>query len=264
MRAPRLLGACLAASVLAAAAPARAVSVYVNSALVTSYTANATVGGFKYRMSNGSFDLSLDSGADTGGPAGSFLQANLGSHSFLNGRSYDFQFQHVVGEGFVLRMTDSSPGGATTVLSWGTFSSLPGGTNAPTLNGVAPVAAFNSLSLSAVASAANRSVVLSNLAFSSGALSVADGSFGAGTTTSVSSPGTQLLVADVDLSQFSWTLSGRVTLNRVSTGGDDTVRLRIGAVDATVTIVPEPAPAALASLGLLGLALYSRRRLPRP
>jgi hypothetical protein len=208
MRAPRAIAFALAASLLAAAAPAAAVSVYVNSALVTSYTASSTEGGFKYRMSNGNFDLSLDRGTDTSGPAGSFVQANLGNHSFLNGRTYDFQFQHVAGEGFILRMTDTSPGGVTTVLSWGTFSTPPGGTNAATLNGIAPGAAFNSLSFSAEASSANRSVVLSNLAFSSGALSVADGAFTSGTTTNANSPGTQLLVADVDLAQFDWSSPG--------------------------------------------------------
>jgi hypothetical protein len=247
------------ASVVLGAGAASAASVYVNSPLVTSYAPNATVGGFKYRISNGNFDLSLDSGTDTSGPAGSFLSAGLGNHSFLNGAAYDFTLQHVASEGFIVTMTRVGGGGSAT-LSWGTFTVAPGGTNAATLNGVAPGVAFNSIGLQAVASAGNRSAVLSNLTFTSGSVPVADGVFGATTTTNGNSPQTQLVVADDDLSLSSWTLGGRITLSKVGTGGDESVKLRLTFVDAAVTIVPEPTTAALVAVGLLGLLVAGRPR----
>jgi hypothetical protein len=259
MRPLRTLCAALASVALGAGAASGA-SVYVNSPLVTSYAPNATVGGFKYRISNGSFDLSLDSGTDTSGPAGSFLSADLGNHSFLNGAAYDFTVQHVAGEGFVVTMTRVGGGGSAT-LSWGTFTLPPGGTNAATLNGVAPGAAFNSIGLQSVAGG-NRTAVLSNLSFGSGTVSVADGSFAATTTTNANSPLTQLVVADDDLALSNWTLAGRITLSKVGVGNDEAVKLRLTFVDAAVTIVPEPTTAALVSVGLLGLLAAGRPRHP--
>jgi hypothetical protein len=259
MRCPRVLIAAIFAAASLGAGAASAASVYVNSPLVTSYAANATVAGFTYRISNTSFDLSLDSGADTGGPAGSLVSANLGNHSFLNGSAYDFTLQHVAGQGFVVTMTRVGGGGSTT-LSWGTFTTPPGGTNAATLNGVAPGAVFNSISLQSVANGGNRSVVISNLSFTSGAVGVADGSFAGTTTTGANTPGSQLVVADADLALSSWTLSGRITLSKQGLGGDDTLKLRVGFVDATVTIVPEPTTAALVAIGLVGLVVAGRPR----
>jgi hypothetical protein len=259
MRPLRTLCAALASVALGAGA-ASAASVYVNSPLVTSYAPNATVGGFKYRISNTSFDLSLDGGTDTSGPAGSFLSAGLGTHSFLNGAAYDFTVQHIAGEGFVVTMTRVGGGGSAT-LSWGTFTLPPAGASAATLNGVAPGATFNSIGLQSVASGGNRSAVLSNLTFTSGTVSVADGSFGATTTTNANSPQTQLVVADDDLALSNWTLAGRITLSKVGVGNDEAVTLRLTFVDATVTIVPEPTTATLVAVGLLGLLVAGR---PRP
>lgn len=249
------------ASVAFGAVSASAASVYVNSPLVTSYAPNATVGGMKYRISNGNFDLSLDRGTDTSGPAGSFISAGLGNHSFLNGAAYDFTVQHVAGEGFIVTMTRVGVGSGAT-LSWGTFTAPPGGTTAATLNGIAPGAAFNAIGIESVASAGNRSAVLSNLSFASGTVPVADGSFAGTTTTNGNSPQTQLVVADDDLSLSSWTLAGRITLSRVGVGGDESVKLRLRFVDAAVTIVPEPATAALLAAGLLGLTAAGRPRRP--
>jgi len=259
MRSLRILLGALLASAALGAGPASAASVYVNSPLVTSYVANATVAGFKYRISNGSFDLSLDRGTDTSGPAGSFVSANLGDHSFLNGSAYDFTLQHVAGEGFIVTMTRVGGGGGAT-LSWGTFTTPPGGTTAATLNGVAPGALFNSISLQSIASGGNRSAVISNLTFTSGTVAVADGSFAGSTTTNATSPATQLVVADSNLALSSWTLSGRITLSKQGTGGDEGVKLRVGFVDATVTIIPEPTTAALVAVGLLGLVVAGRPR----
>jgi hypothetical protein len=247
-----LAGLCLDAGAASAA------SIYVNSPLVTSYATNATVGGFKFRISNGSFDLSLDAGSDTSGGAGSFVSANLGNHSFLNGAAYDFALQHVAGEGLILTMT--RVGGGSVTLSWGTFTTPPGGVNAPTLSGAAPGALFNSIDIGSVASGGNRSVALSNLTFTSGTVSTADGSFTAGTTTNASSPASQLVVADANLALSGWTLSGRITLTRQGLGGDETVKLRVGFVDANVTIIPEPTTAALVAIGLLGLLVAGRPR----
>jgi hypothetical protein len=258
MRSLRLLFAVFASVGLGAGA-ASAASVYVNSPLVTSYAANATVGGFKFRISNGGFDLSLDAGADTGGGAGSFVSADLGNHSFLNGSAYDFTLQHVAGEGVILTVTRVGGGGGAT-LSWGTFTTPPGGTNAPTLSGLAPGALFNSIDLQTVASGGNRSATISNLSFTSGSVGTADGSFGSGTTTNATSPVSQLAVADANLALSSWTLSGRITLSRQGVGGDETVKLRVAFVDATVTIVPEPTTAALVAVGLLGLLAAGQPR----
>jgi len=259
MRIPSRSLALLASGLFAAAASAT--NVYVNSPLVTSYTASATVGGSKYRISNTNFDMTLDRGTDTGGPAGSFLQAGLGNHAFLNGIAYDFELGHVAGEGILFTMTRQ--GGASTTLSWGTFTTPPPGTNAATLNGIAPGAVFNSVQISSVATAGNRSADLSNLVFSSGALTLADGTFGSTLTTNAGSPATQLVVADVDLSQFDWSLSGTIVLTKQGTGGDETVRMRLSLVDAVVTIIPEPGTASLFGLGLFGLAFVGRKRTPR-
>ena len=241
------------------AGAASAASVYVNSPLVTSYAPIATVGGFKYRISNGNFDLSLDSGSDTSGPAGSFVSANLGNHSFLNGAAYDFTVQHVAGEGLIVTLTRVGGGGGATV-SWGTFTTPPGGTNAATLNGVAPGTAFNSISLQSVASGGNRSATISNLTFTSGTVGLGDGSFAGSTTTNGNTPQTQLVVADGNLALESWTLAGRIVLSKVAVGGDESVKLRLGFVDAAVTIVPEPTTAALVALGLLGLLVAGTPR----
>jgi hypothetical protein len=259
MRTSSLLLAAVVSVALGAGA-ASAASIWVNSPQVTSYTPLATTGGFKYRISNGSFDFSLDRGTDTGGPAGSFISSNLGNQSFLNGAAYDFTVQHVAGQGIIVTMT--RVGGGSTTLSWGTFTTPPPGTNAATLNGIAPTAAFNSIQLQSTASGGNRSATLSNLSFTSGTVPVADGSFTGSTTTNANTPQTQLVVANGNLALENWTLAGRITLTRAGTGAglDETVKLRLAFVDAAVTIVPEPATAVLLSVGLLGLHAAGRPR----
>lgn len=241
------------AGITLAAGSASSASLYVNSAQVTSYSPNATVGGIKFRISNGDFDVSLDAGDENG----SRISADLGNYSFLNGSAYDFTLQQVAGEGLILTLTPAA-GGAATTLSWGTFTTPPGGANAPTLGGAVPGALFNAVEIQSLASGGNRTADLSNLTFTSGSVGTADGSFAATATTNASA--TQLAVADADLALSSWTLSGRIALSKPGAGGDENVKLRIAFVDADVTIVPEPTTAALVAVGLLGLLVAGRPR----
>ncbi|HBY61197.1 MAG TPA: hypothetical protein DEH78_15350 [Solibacterales bacterium] len=238
--------------------------IYINSDLVSGYTAVSTVVGAKYRLSPTGFDETLGLTASGGNPA-SRININLGNLTFLSGRTYDLELQHLTGQGFIFRMTN---GAATNTLSWGTFTTTPPGTNAAQLRGTAPGAAFNALVFNARAIRNPSSMAFSGLTFTSPTLTTSTGAFLAG---SVATPGTttstQLLVSPLNLATHNWTVRGRVTGVRGGNGGDDDVWFTIEGQNANFTIAtPAPEPPSwylMAGGGLIGLfgliRQYSRR-----
>ncbi len=245
-----------------ASTAANAGLVYVNPTSMSAGTVNSTEVGAKYRLSNSNWDMSLDNGAGTSSSS-NFLSAGLGNNNQLSGRTYSFTLTHTAGQGFVFTMLDTASNAATT-LSWGTFASPPGGTTAAALNGQTPNGSFNSLLLEAKAGGNNASMQFSNLAFTSATLLNGGGSWQNGTLTpSTSGPGqaagtwSQRLIADSDMSQHTWTLSGLLHGTRTgSSGGDELTKITISGQDVAVV----PTPGAMALLLTAGLVARRRRR----
>lgn len=245
--------------------------VYINSSLVTLSGGSTTVGNAKYRLSNNNFDQSIDN-AQAVLLAADQVTSNWGNVSSLSGQTFNFSLEHRTGQGFILTLLNTSNSTLRTV-SWGSFASSPGGTNAATLNGIAPGAAFNSLQVESRASLSGSSMSFSNLNFTG--LSVADGVFSSGTTTpTTGSPlgfDTQRLVADVNLASFNWTLTGSFQGTKLSTGSDEGVRFLVRFQQVTptfsplvdLTATPEPSSLILTSCVaaiVAGVTLSRRKR----
>lgn len=258
---PRWLPAVLLAA--ATATPVAGATIYINSTLIPAPVNGTAVMNGKYRLSNNNFDQTIDTGTSA-----NQVTANLGNNNYLSGRTWDFRLEHHTGEGFIFSMTS---GAVTSVVSWGTFATPPGGTNAPTLGGQAPGAAFNAILLTARATRNNSSFSFSNLAFSSPTLT-ASGAFEAGTVTpATSGPGDPLglwvqhmLAPGVNLALHDWILTGLLTGVRDSGTGDETVRFLItptqfDGLQPFEDDVPEPPTMALILGGLLVFAGAVRR-----
>jgi len=224
------------------------------------------VAAVRLRASSNSWDMAISNGQSY--EVSDARQTNL-SRSFSSpGRSYDFTLQHLPGEGLVFTATDTRTG-QTTQHAWGTFSDPVFSRNAaPTLGGQSPAATFNSLQIEARALIGRATTAFSDLLFTSSGLTSPAGSFYDGSITNTSVIGsnprgtaTQELLADVDLSQYAWTLSGNASFIRSAgaEGADDvsfTVNLRQSIHPASI---PEPA-GALLLLSAAGMALLRRRR----
>ncbi len=240
---------------------ASAQQVHVNSLAYRPVSdGGTTVLGAKFKSDNNNWDFSL---ANTGSTATSanFIQAQVGNNAFISARNYAFALEHKVGEGFIWSITDKADSSAKTTLSWGTFTTPPAGTNAATLNGIAPDRSFNALRIENRASSTGSQNIFSNLSFTSAA--TFNGSFFNGTITpstgynpfSAVSNGfsVQWLVSDTDLSTYNWTLGGDVQL----VGGNNEA-LRMDIQGRSLQAVPEPGT--MAALGLGIAALLKRKR----
>lgn len=276
---PRLFALLLAVCLLTA--NAHAAEIFVNDPLVTNITpvANSTIFGAKYRISQGNWDLSLGMSDDTANAA-TYLQSNPGNTSALSAITWNFRLQHILGEGIVFTLFRSTTTALVQhILSWGTFTTPPGGTTDDTLpNGgnpgtLTPERPYNALNITAKAlSQANGTqtgtVTLANLALSSPTLTLSPGSAFISTTYL---PGsgltTQRIFLNGDFSQHNYTLTGLVTLTKSSSGCDECAALSLTGSSVTADFpqppgaaVPEPASLALTAGGLFLLALGSLRR----
>lgn len=248
----------LASCIVAGAASA---DLYVNSAQVQVQDLGARVAGAQYRLSNGAWDMGLDNGEGTG-QSKNFVSSNLGNSNQLSSRTYAFSLTNLSGQGLIWTLTDTESGKVTTD-AWGTFATKPDGTVKAVLDGVAPGASFNALSIEARATRAGSSMSFSDLAFNGEA--IAHGAFAAGAV----DPGSggpdspsgfwrQFIASTTDLSKSNWSFTGLLHGVRSGGGGDDDVHFAIGAHDATFSV---PAPGAAALLAIAGF--FSRAGIRR-
>jgi hypothetical protein len=193
------------------------------------------------------------------------VTATLGNVATTSGKVFDFVLEHRAGEGIIFSL--DGPGSLDRTVSWGSFTTSPGGVNRASLNGLLPPSAFNSLVLSARATQAGSSFEFDDLGFSGAGLSLVDGGFLSGTVTpSTGDPlgfVNQRLYSSVNLADVDWTLTGRISGTKLLTGGDETVRFNVGFQQVTAAVVPEPSTLAMAGIGsvaLAGVGLHRRRR----
>lgn len=267
---------------LCAGGVARAGLVYVNSPLASVDTTQpvTSVGHARYLLSHGNYDQNIHNGV--GGVSNSTIASRqLGNVNALTGRAFDFVLENRAGQGLIFTLTapaEGSRGAVSSMIAWGTFSPTITG-ELPTIGGVAPGAAFNVISLWARADRAGASMSFENLAFSSGDLAVAHGTFHAGVasrnganeaTGVLTSPGapvvsafssyTQTLMTDGDFATANWTLTGRITgVRDANSAGEAAVAFQIGLSQARVGTPTIPEPAVVGALAGAVPVLMRRR-----
>lgn len=275
-------GLAAAVGVLCVAGSTRAGLVYVNSSLASVDTSQpmTSAGHARYLLSHGNYDQNLHNGV--GGVSNSTIASRqLGNVNALTGRAFDFVLENRAGQGLIFTLTAPAEGSRSAVnsrIAWGTFGPTITG-ELPTIGGVAPGAAFNVISLWARADRAGASMSFENLAFTSGDLTVADGTFYAGVAsrnsadqptgmlTSTGAPVvsafssyTQTLITDGDFASANWTLTGRITgVRDANSAGEAAVAFQIGLSQARVGTPTIPEPAMLGVLSA-GVPLLMRRR----
>lgn len=256
------------------AIPAWANLIYINSSQINFGGVLSSVANARFRPNGNNWDQSVERG-DVPVSALTIVTLNItnNNNAWVN-TPFAFTLEHVPASlsvpaevgGFIFTLIGSDNGNpdaaGTYRVSWGTFATPPGGTNVATLNGLAPTASFNSIVLSMQSTLTGSSLQFSNLSFTGTGLTIADGSFINGSASpSGVSPATangQRLLADVDLRQFAWTLSGNLLANR-GAGSEEAVRFAIGVQNAAFTLVPEPGSLALVGLVLIVLGTVTRR-----
>lgn len=243
--------------------------IFINSAQAQVSSVTGTVAQAKYRLSNTNWDQSLDRG--TGTSSGNFISLGLGNNAQLSTRTYEFSLENRPGQGLVFTMTDQTTL-ASSVLSWGVFSTATGGTSVPTIASQSVPTNFNSLWIEARSTRTGSSLSFSGLSFAGSGLTLADGSFAAAVINpSVGGPGnapgvyTQRLVSDTNLGAQAWTFRGLVSASRDSTSSsDESVKFTVGAQQVVATFVPSAGTGAGLALAAGLLAARRRRCVSRP
>lgn len=233
------------------------------SAATVAKTPDSTVAAMRYRVSNTNWDQMIATGSDVG--YGTIVQnSNVGTHTALNGVSWDFTVAYAPASGY--EFTLSRPGQTRTV-AW-----------AVPAFGLAPTRAHNALFLHVQAGSgmpagiATASVTVSDLAFSGAGLTTAGALRAMGDDWDDTAPfddrvdadsDEQWIVSTSDLSATSWLLTGKVSAaftylpGYTSPGGnlDERLKFDVKALSATVVPVPEPGSVLLGliALPLLGL-----------
>lgn len=290
-----LPGAVGMAGVIVTEPPPTAARYFINPDPRAMSAVEATVFGAKFRMSNSGFDQWLSNGPDTlrlPNLGNTYLTANLGNNKTLSSRTYAFTLQHDLRNTFTFSLVPlggTKPAKPSTLVWSGNLATglaplpWPAGLDASPAAGalpIRPVAAFNSLSISAQAladgrgTADSRSLSFSHLTFVSPTLSCGGGTFAEGLITpDTAGPGspwgiwTQQLIAEAPLSAHEWTLAGELHGVRSGSAEDEYVRFTIfgqqADVDWTYVVVPEPSSLAFGGVfGLLGF-IISRAAIHR-
>jgi hypothetical protein len=227
--------------------------------------AGTTVAGTRIRASNNAWDVALSNGVSY--TAANSLRSGLANSFTTPGRSYDFTLEHRAGQGFIFTVVDNATGSGV-VRSWGSFTTPPPGPLVPTLGGQAATASFNALQLDSRATITGATTSFTDLVFTSVDLSSSgsfyDGTLNNTTTIGANPVGTarQSLLADVNLSAYTWTLSGTIGLTRgAGTTNADNVSFTVSVMNVPVSgPIPEPAGNALLGAALTGLAMRRRRK----
>lgn len=235
--------------------------VYMNDASAFTSPMSTSVAGFKYRVSNTNFDMSLDRGGGTS--SGNFMSAGLGNTNQLSGREFDILITNTPGEGFTFTMTSTH---GTSGLYWGS-NAFAGSTSAATIAGTSPGASFNTLAIDARASLSGSVLDCSNLFFSSATLSLGGGLLVPGFVwpstrepyDAANGTWSQRVSADTDLSQHAWTLAARVTATRpAGSGSDETLKFTVSA--GMGLHVPTTASSATLAIAACGVMIRRERR----
>jgi len=257
-----------------------ATEVYVNDPIITGITpvANTTVFGATYRVENGggNGDQTLGLTEAATALAGPYLGRNLGNRTQLTGITWNFELEHLTGQGivFTLYRTEASTL-VQEIIGWGTFApALPAGSTVdPTLPNpggtLTPEQPYNAINIR-VDTGLNGSdintVTIANLALSSPTLTLSGGSvLFPGMAGSNGTDALQQILINGDFSQEDWTLTGTVNIVKSNNGCPECAVFAItgSTVEADFpTAIPEPTSFGYAAGGLLLLLIGSlgRRR----
>jgi hypothetical protein len=223
------------------------------------YTFSETRGLVRYRVSQTNWDQIIATSSNIT-PSTIVQQANLGNNNQLQGTPFNFNLTHTVGVGYSWTLTNTITNAVSTV-NW----------TAPH-NGSSPTQPVNAIRFYTQAGGtlpggvASASFSATNLAFTGattvGSLVNLSQSWVANTTNG--EPPSQLIVADGDLTTFSWSFTGTVVANWTYLPGftapqgnlDERLKLDIKLTNATLI----PAPGAGLALVMGGLVAARRRR----
>lgn len=224
----------------------------------------------RYRVSNTNWDQMI---ANSSLISGSTItqNANLGNNNALNNVVWDFSMVHTAGTGFAFTLSRTV--GTTLTTSTVRYTTTIAGNPA-----VTPLRSFNAIEMYVEAGTdyntstlASSHIQATNLAFNltgstqTGSLiTLRDdlddvAPLGDGRDEDLYK---QFIVADADLSQFNWSVTGQLQAGFTLAGGATSAgsldeRLKFDIKALNVTIIPAPAAA---SLTLAGLAMVGLRR----
>ena len=255
--------------------------IYVNDPIITGITPviGSTVFGASYRVENGggNGDMLLGQTAAASPTAGPSLGRNLGNQAELTTILWNFELEHILGQGFVFTLSRiNSSVLVEYIIGWGTFvPALPGtALVSPTLpypaGTTTPIQPFNAVTISidtTLQGPHTNTVELEDLLFTSSTLTLSAGSVWDddmfGTNGSLAS---QRILLDGDFTQHNWTLTGTVRITKSNNGCPECAIFAVtgSSVNAAFppdpAAVPEPASLGYTAGGLLLLALGTLRR----
>ncbi len=241
---------------------AATISLGINDSLVT---INSKTAEARYRLSQTNWDQTIFNGTNFTAP--NIITNGLGNANQLNGVSWDFSLSFESGntgnKGLTFTLADTTTGTQVYQLTYDTANPI---------NGITPTQAFNGIKIEARAGAlrdstSSANIDITNLSFSSAMNTngVLPTNLSAFTPPGVNEDISTWLVADTNLGDIDWLLTGTVNGSFLCSGGgasclrDESVKLNFKLAD--VSVVPIPGALWLFGTGLLTFAGLSRRRI---